>query len=284
VLPAAHTDAVYALASLTAASAGNGSAAGAGGGGAAAGFAGVMSGSADGSARLWCYATGDDGCQAGLLQPAGRLEGHTDFVLAVAALTPGARGRLVASASWDGTLRLWDLRGAGVISRPAHGGDHGEPRPPCVRVLRAHAGGVRSLQPLPCDRLLSGGADGWLRLWHAPSGACERLMPSTRPSVRPGPCLALQVIPPAPAAGAAAAAPLRCVHASEDGSLRVWALHLDDDDLAGSARAELLQVLPGHSKKVYALALRPRQAAGSGRGQALLASGSRDRSVRCWAL
>ena len=87
------------------------------------------------------------------------LAGHSDLVSSVAFGT-GAGGRpLLASGSWDGTVRLSD---------PTTGAPVGEP-------LTGHTGGVESVafgtgaggRPL----LASGGADGTVRLWDPTTGA-----------------------------------------------------------------------------------------------------------------
>ncbi len=57
----------------------------------------AVSGSWDGTLRLWDLETG---------KSLRTLEGHTDWVSAVAVL---ADGRRALSGSEDGTLRLWDL-------------------------------------------------------------------------------------------------------------------------------------------------------------------------------
>lgn len=244
-LLSAHADALYALAALP---------------------RGALSGGADGAARVWRL---DGAAGEPRLRAAARSPAHGDWVTALAPLQPGEGGRLFATACCDGRLRLWDAGGGWEEDGDGYD-DPGreDTQLACVRTLRGHAGGVRALLSLPADRLLSGGVDGVLRLWHAPSGACERLLPpQPARAPRAGACLALAMLPPA-----AAGAPPRLAHACEGGGLLLWAMPPEGE-------LQLLETLHGHAKKVYALALRP-----AGAGGAVLASASRDRSVRLWTV
>jgi WD40 repeat protein len=58
--------------------------------------AAVVSGSKDGTVRIW---------DMSLLERNGILKGHTSYVYDVAF---GPDGERVASAAWDGSARLWD--------------------------------------------------------------------------------------------------------------------------------------------------------------------------------
>jgi len=79
------------------------------------------------------------------------LEGHEETVTAVDASADGQRA---ASASWDGTVRLWDLRRRAVL-----------------RVLEGHAAHVAAVRLAPDGQVLaSAGWDGTARLWDAESG------------------------------------------------------------------------------------------------------------------
>ena len=95
--------------------------------------------------RLWSLS---DGCRA-----AGVMRGHTDTVWSLAAV--GAAARQLASASWDASVRLWDVDGA-----------------TCTAVLSGHSMHVLCVADLGGGRLLSGSGDRSLRVWDAATGAC----------------------------------------------------------------------------------------------------------------
>jgi WD40 repeat protein len=85
------------------------------------------------------------------------LEGHKEHVTS-ASMSPD--GRYGLSASWDGTLRLWDLSTGW-----------------CVRVIEVPSRNIKSACEANClspdgQRALSGSTDGLFRLWDIQSGTC----------------------------------------------------------------------------------------------------------------
>lgn len=94
----------------------------------------VAAASRNGSVATWSLPSG---------APGRTLTGHVGSVFAVT-VTPSGR---VASAGFDGSVRLWDTATGNAD------------------VLLGHEGAVRSIAAGPDGRLVTGGADGTVRIW-----------------------------------------------------------------------------------------------------------------------
>ena len=114
----------------------------------------AVSGSDDGTVRVWDLATGREEAV---------LTGHTDWVRAVAVSQDGARA---VSGSDDGTVRVWDL---------ATGREEA--------ALTGHAGEVFSVALTPDGALaVSGGSDRTVRVWDLATGSERAVLAGhTRP-------------------------------------------------------------------------------------------------------
>src|SRR5262249_24594477 len=99
-------------------------------------------GQGDWSVRIWDAATGKEGWKEGL--PAGTR-----------ALAVSRDGRLLATGGDDRVVRLWE-----AASRPLR----------VLQQFQVHQAVVTCLAFTPDDRVVSGSADGSVRLWDQPSG------------------------------------------------------------------------------------------------------------------
>jgi len=215
----------------------------------------IASAGEGGRIALWAPALG--------AEPAQALEGHTGQIAALA-----ARGENLASAAWDGSVRLWNLADGSSKILEGHRGNVNAVafRADGALVSAGFDGTIRlwaadgtsqiiaevglplnALLALPDGGLAAGGVDGVLRLI-APNGAMREIEAGARPIV----ALSLD------ASGA------RLAVASLGGNVTIW----------GVEAARLLHTLEGPGLPVWSLAFAP-----DGR---LLWTGGADRQVRRW--
>ncbi|MBX9932708.1 MAG: c-type cytochrome [Methylobacterium sp.] len=225
---------------------------------AAAGEGRFLTAGEDGRIALW---------QAGSPEPVRVFAEHTGPVAGLA-LSPDAS--LLASASWDGTVRV----------RPLAGGE--------ARVLSGHAGTVNAVAFLADGRLISAGYDGTLRIWPASGeGAPEVItigLPLNAVAVAPdgeiitaGADGEVRILSPDGRDRASVALPPNPVIAaaiSPDGKRIAAATVAGAVAIIARAEAKVLFNLVGPGLPVWSLAYRPD-------GSELLTGGG-DRLVRRW--
>ena len=142
------------------------------------------------------------------------LEGHSGSIGFMIFLADGSR---LASASEDGTIRLWDISGAGC----------------CITTFEGHSSWVGSIA-IPADgsRLASASGDTTIRLWDSSTGACIGILRG-----HSGPVRTVIFSPDGQ----------RLASASQDESVWLW---------DGRTGAHII-TLAGHSSWVLSLAFSP---------------------------
>jgi WD40 repeat protein len=92
------------------------------------------------------------------------LRGHSDLVMDVS-FSPD--GNLLASASYDRTVRVWQVGGPARSGQEA--GSPGSMTRGRSRVIRGHGGAVDRVVWRDREHLVTGSRDGTIRMWEVPS-------------------------------------------------------------------------------------------------------------------
>ncbi|MBV9865010.1 MAG: hypothetical protein JO316_06645 [Abitibacteriaceae bacterium] len=166
--------------------------------------------------------------------------GHTSWAASIA-FSPDST--LLASGSWDHTVKLWDTA-TGELKR----------------TLRGHQDYVRAVAFSPDGTsLVSGSNDETLKLWDVQTGVLKRTLRYNR-----GPARTLDAL--TGSVGAVAFSPDGTLLASgcDDRTVKLW----------DARNGELKQILRGHSGRVLTVAFAP--------DGLTLASGSGDKTVCLW--
>jgi cytochrome c len=230
----------------------------------------AATGGEDGRIAIWRF---------GRDEPDAVLKGHS---APVAALAVAPDRKSIASASWDRTVRVWPLAGAGGGSDAGGGG--GAPR-----VLEGHAQNVNGVAFLPDGRVVSAGYDATIRIW-------SLAVPVESPNVitLPTPLNAVAVAPDGEilAAGAdgrvhllrpggepsgeieAQPTPIIAVAVSSDGKLVAASGIRGSVAIIDRASRKLVRTLVGPGLPVWSLAFFP--------DNRTLLTGGTDRTIRRW--
>jgi WD40 repeat protein len=155
------------------------------------------------------------------------LEGHMDFVVSVSVRPDGLRA---VSASYDDSLRVWDLET----------GRH-------LRALEGRTDDVNSVSVTPDGlRAVSASSDKTLRVWEVETGGCIRVLEGHLRGVS-----SVSVTPDG----------LCAISASDDNTFRVWELE--------TGRCPALACLPAPARSVAISSKLGQVVAGTQAGQVL---------------
>ncbi len=200
----------------------------------------VISGSYDGSVRIWDAVTG---------KPTGQpMAGHDGSVLALAMGQAGDRD-IIVSGSDDCTVRVWDAVTGKPVGVPLIDDKAtAKPEAEAVEAVAVGRAGDR-------DIIISGSADGTVRIWDAVTGDLADTLAAHLVTVN------------ALAIGRAGDRDV-IVSGSDDSTVRIW-------DAAFADPAET--ALAGHDDAVTAVAI------GRAGDRDVIVSGSDDSTVRVWA-
>ncbi|KAK4164711.1 hypothetical protein QBC43DRAFT_317354 [Cladorrhinum sp. PSN259] len=200
------------------------------------------------------------------------LEGHTGMIVSIA-FSPD--GKMIASGSWDKTVRLWNTA-TGV----------------CDYILEGHTDRIYSIAFSPDGKTIASGSfDETVRLWNSTTGVCEYMLKGHTASIE---SIAFSLDGKMVASG------------SPDKTVRLWntatgvcdyilqghiseiqgiAFSPDGKIIASGSWDKTVRlwntatgvcdyILEGHTDRIYSIAFSP-----DGK---MIASGSRDRTVRLW--